>query len=94
MTGLECGHFFCKSCWTEYLSTKIMDEGASQMIECPGSKCDILVDDQTVMNLVKDPRIKLKYQQLLKNGYVASNRLTTWCPGKDCQFALKVNKIE
>ena len=29
-----------------------MDEGASQMIECPGSTCDILVDDQTVMNLV------------------------------------------
>ena len=70
MTGLECGHFFCKSCWTEYLSTKIMDEGASQMIECPGSKCDILVDDQTVMNLVKDPRIKLKYQQLITNSFV------------------------
>ena len=47
-----------------------MDEGASQMIECPGSKCDILVDDQTVMNLVKDPRIKLKYQQLITNSFV------------------------
>ena len=27
MTGLECGHLYCTSCWTEYLSTKIMDEG-------------------------------------------------------------------
>ena len=27
MTGLECGHSYCTSCWTEYLSTKIMDEG-------------------------------------------------------------------
>lgn len=70
MTGLECGHFYCKSCWTEYLSTKIMDEGASQSIECPGSNCDILVDDQTVMNLVKDSRIKLKYQQLITNSFV------------------------
>ena len=45
MTGLECGHLFCKQCWTDYLTTKIMDEGVSQMIECPGS-CDIIVDDQ------------------------------------------------
>jgi hypothetical protein len=36
MRGLECGHLYCTSCWTEYLTTKIMDEGASQMIECPG----------------------------------------------------------
>ena len=37
MTGLECGHLYCSSCWTEYLTTKIVDEGASQMIECPVS---------------------------------------------------------
>lgn len=47
-----------------------MDEGASQMIECPGSKCDILVDDQTVMKLVKDPKVKLKYQHLITNSFV------------------------
>ena len=70
MTGLECGHSYCTSCWTEYLSTKIMDEGASQMIECPGSNCDILVDDQTVMKLVKEAKVKLKYQQLITNSFV------------------------
>ncbi|CAB4062969.1 ARIH1 [Lepeophtheirus salmonis] len=56
MNGLDCGHFYCTSCWSEYLTTKIMDEGASQMIQCPGS-CDMLVDDQTVMKLVTDQRI-------------------------------------
>ena len=25
-TGLECGHLYCTACWTEYLTTKIMDE--------------------------------------------------------------------
>ena len=47
-----------------------MDEGASQMIECPGSNCDILVDDQTVMKLVKEAKVKLKYQQLITNSFV------------------------
>ncbi len=32
MTGLECGHLYCTSCWTEYLTTKIIDEGASESI--------------------------------------------------------------
>lgn len=27
MTGLECGHRFCTTCWCEYLTTKIMEEG-------------------------------------------------------------------
>ena len=56
LLGLECGHLYCTSCWTEYLTTKIMDEGASQMIECPGS-CKIVVNDQTVMALITDPRL-------------------------------------
>ena len=31
MTGLECGHQFCKECWREYLKTKIIDEGMGQV---------------------------------------------------------------
>ena len=71
--GLECGHLYCTSCWTEYLTTKIMDEGASQMIECPGN-CKIVVNDQTVMSLITDPRVKLKYQHLITNSFVQCNR--------------------
>lgn len=69
MTGLECGHLYCTSCWVEYLTTKIMDEGASQSIECPGD-CNILVDDVTVVNLVKEQKVKLKYQHLITNSFV------------------------
>eukprot|EP00088_Acartia_fossae_P006986 TRINITY_DN13237_c0_g1_i2.p1 TRINITY_DN13237_c0_g1~~TRINITY_DN13237_c0_g1_i2.p1 ORF type:complete len:511 (+),score=134.69 TRINITY_DN13237_c0_g1_i2:117-1649(+) len=92
MTGLECGHLFCKQCWTDYLTTKIMDEGVSQMIECPGS-CDIIVDDQTVMNLTHD-RVKLKYQHLITNSFVQCNRLLKWCPSPDCNNAIKVQTVE
>jgi ariadne-1 len=92
MTGLECGHLYCKQCWTDYLTTKIMDEGASQMIECPG-RCSIIVDDQTVMNLTQD-RVKLKYQHLITNSFVQCNRLLKWCPSPDCSSAIKVLTVE
>jgi len=92
MTGLECGHLYCKQCWTDYLTTKIMDEGSSQMIECPG-RCNIIVDDATVMKLTQD-RVKLKYQHLITNSFVQCNRLLRWCPSPDCNNAVKVLHVE
>ena len=70
MTGLECGHLYCTTCWTEYLTVKIMDEGASQSIQCPTGDCQMLVDDATVLRLVKDARVTLKYQHLITNSFV------------------------
>jgi len=93
ITGLQCGHMFCIQCWTEYLTTKIMDEGASQLIECPGA-CNIVVDDHTVMTLITDPRVKLKYQHLITNSFVQCNRLLRWCPSPNCNNAIKVQHVE
>lgn len=70
MTGLECGHRFCTQCWGEYLTTKIMEEGVGQTIACAAHGCDILVDDATVMRLVRDSKVRLKYQHLITNSFV------------------------
>jgi len=94
MKSLECGHLYCTKCWTEYLTNKIVDEGASQMIECMQGSCNIIVDDQTVMNLITDARVKLKYQHLITNSFVVCNRLLRWCPQADCNNAVKVQHVE
>lgn len=91
MTSLECGHRFCLQCWNEYLTTKIMEEGVGQTIGCPAHKCPILVDDDTAMGLVRDPRVKLKFQHLITNSFVKCNRLLRWCPSPDCSYAVKVS---
>lgn len=70
MTGLACGHRFCESCWRVYLTTKIMEEGQGQSIACAAHACDILVDDETVIRLITDARVKLKYQHLITNNFV------------------------
>eukprot|EP00057_Strongylocentrotus_purpuratus_P031404 XP_784503.1 PREDICTED: E3 ubiquitin-protein ligase arih1 isoform X2 [Strongylocentrotus purpuratus] len=94
MTGIECNHKFCADCWTEYLTTKIMEEGMGQTITCAAHGCDILVDDITVMKLVKESKVKLKYQHLITNSFVECNRLMRWCPAPDCPNAFKANHIE
>ncbi|KAK3604434.1 hypothetical protein CHS0354_013834 [Potamilus streckersoni] len=90
MSGLECGHKFCLECWCEYLTSKIIDEGMGQTISCAAYDCDILVDDVTVMKLIHDPKVKLKYQQIITNSFVECNRLLRWCPAPDCGHAVKV----
>lgn len=94
MTGLQCGHRFCKSCWIEYLTTKIMEEGLCKSIACAAHGCDILVDDVTVMNLLTEPRVRTKYQQLITNSFVECNRLLRWCPSADCSYAVKVQYVD
>ncbi|CAO1442270.1 unnamed protein product [Diamesa serratosioi] len=94
MTGLECGHRFCKQCWVEYLTTKIMEEGLCKSIACAAHGCDILVDDVTVMRLLTEPRVRTKYQQLITNSFVECNRLLRWCPSADCNYAVKVQYVD
>jgi len=93
MSGLECGHRFCGACWTEYLTTKIMDEGMGQMIACAAHGCDILVDDETVLRLVTEARVLQRYRHLITNSFVECNRCLCWCPRPDCGSAVRVEDV-
>lgn len=89
--GLECNHRFCHRCWKEYITTKVMDEHVGEGISCPAHKCDILVDEAFVGQVVKDSKVKSQYNHLIANSFVENNRLMSWCPGPDCQNAVKAN---
>ncbi|KAH0539860.1 E3 ubiquitin-protein ligase ARIH1-like [Cotesia glomerata] len=70
MTELEYKHQFCGDFWNEYLSMKVMNEDECLTIACPAHKCDILVDDTTSMTMIKDSKIKAKYQHLITQSFV------------------------
>jgi ariadne-1 len=91
MTGLECGHPFCTICWQHYLTYKIMYEGIGQTIPCPATKCDILVDDKIVLDLIENSDVRRKYQHLITNSFVECNRNMRWCPGTNCTNAIKAS---
>lgn len=89
LMGVECGHIFCQYCWTEYLNTKVSSENTSQNIFCPATECDILVDENFVLPILKDSNIRSKYHKLIADSFVQSNRLMKWCPAPDCSNAIK-----
>lgn len=68
--GLSCGHEYCENCWRQYVSLKITDDGGADSISCPGEKCGIIVDDDTIMRLISDESVRQKYQHLTTNSFV------------------------
>ncbi|KAH9402852.1 E3 ubiquitin-protein ligase arih1 [Tyrophagus putrescentiae] len=90
MVAITCGHQFCKSCWVAYLTTKIMEEGVGPSISCADHQCDILVDDETVLELITDKAVIRRYKQLITNNFVECNRLVRWCPKPACGHVVKV----
>ena len=70
MAANTCGHQFCNYCWQYYLTNKIMEEGECDTITCAAHNCDILVDDETVLQHVTDVTTRRRYQQLITNKFV------------------------
>ncbi|XP_030371581.1 potential E3 ubiquitin-protein ligase ariadne-1-like [Scaptodrosophila lebanonensis] len=94
LTGLECGHRFCLSCWQAYLTSKIITEGLAQTISCAALGCDILVNDVIVTKLLSEESVKVKYQRLLTNSFVECNQVLRWCPAIGCTNVIKVNYFD
>jgi ariadne-1 len=42
----------CKDCYSQYLTSKIVDEGESRRIQCMANDCKVIVDEKTVELLV------------------------------------------
>ncbi|KAG4070860.1 hypothetical protein HA402_011086 [Bradysia odoriphaga] len=41
---VECGHKFCRSCWSECLAEKILYEGGNSIARA-ANNCDAIIDD-------------------------------------------------
>ncbi|XP_031626489.1 E3 ubiquitin-protein ligase arih1l-like isoform X2 [Contarinia nasturtii] len=89
IVGLSCDHEYCKECWSHYLTSKIMDDGHSEFICCPEYKCQIVVDDGTIMEVLTDSRVLQKYEHLMTNSFVEHTYTLRWCPSAQCSLAIK-----
>lgn len=90
---MGCGHEYCEECWRQYLTIKITDDGDADAISCPAEKCGIIVDDDTIMQMISDKSVRQKYQHLMTNSFVMYNHQLRWCPGAACDLAIKANHL-
>ncbi|KAJ9674612.1 hypothetical protein PVL29_023883 [Vitis rotundifolia] len=96
MTIMDCGHYFCNNCWTEYFIVKIND-GQSRRIRCMAYKCNAICDEAKIRKLVsaRDPNLAERFDRFLLESYIEDNRRVKWCPSvPHCGNAIRVEVDE
>ena len=101
--SLNCNHYSCYDCWSEYIEYSILNEGISNnmIIKCPADQCQHIVLDQQVLHLLKNNPKKShlyhKYNEFKLKSYVlANNTVIKWCPSATCNnliYQINTNKI-
>ncbi|XP_010268120.1 PREDICTED: probable E3 ubiquitin-protein ligase ARI8 [Nelumbo nucifera] len=87
MHAAACGHPFCSTCWTGYISTSINDGPGCLMLRCPDPSCGAAVG-QDMINILAPNEDKEKYSRYLLRSYIEDNRKTKWCPAPGCDYAV------
>ncbi|KAI8814532.1 hypothetical protein BJ742DRAFT_746543 [Cladochytrium replicatum] len=90
--ALQCGHRFCRDCYSHYLNQKIGEEGESRRIQCMMNGCKVIVDENTI-GLLASPQVNQKYHRLLVRTYVDDNEFYRWCPAPGCEYAINAPGI-
>ncbi|KAH7542232.1 hypothetical protein FEM48_Zijuj02G0051600 [Ziziphus jujuba var. spinosa] len=87
MYTAACGHPFCSTCWTGYISTAINDGPGCLMLRCPDPSCTAAVGQDMISRLAS-AEDKQKYSRYFIRSYVEDNRKTKWCPAPGCEYAV------
>jgi len=97
MKQILCSHMFCKDCWSGYLECTI-NEGQVTVIACPGRDCLLQLDESTITKMLREKtkgkELLAKYHQLIANAYVNDSKNVRWCPGKNCENAVRVHLLK
>ncbi|XP_037698580.1 cullin-9 isoform X2 [Choloepus didactylus] len=75
---LCCMHYCCKSCWNEYLTTRI-EQNLVLNCTCPIADCPAQPTGAFIRAIVSSPEVISKYEKALLRGYVESCSNLTWC---------------
>lgn len=90
---LSCGHNFCKECWTQHFEIQI-GQGISTQIGCMAPRCDLIVPEDMVLQLLSRTDLRDKYQQFVFADYVRSHPQLRFCPGPNCNVIVSSQDIK
>ncbi|XP_040839355.1 cullin-9 isoform X1 [Ochotona curzoniae] len=75
---LCCMHYCCKSCWREYLTTRI-EQNLVLNCTCPIADCPAQPTGAFIRTIISTPEVISKYEKAVLRGYVESCSNLTWC---------------
>ena len=91
-----CKHYFCISCWYDYLKEKINNANVYK-INCMKHECNYSLSEYFIKSIIgKDAQLLQKYDKFLsRKKLMESNKKIKFCPFPDCDgYAERKNKKE
>ena len=91
---LKCGHYFCESCWVDYLKEKINNANVGKIL-CMQHGCDIMLDNNFIKNILEgNNELIEKYDKFYqRKKMLEKNDKVKFCPFPDCEgYAEKKGK--
>ena len=91
---LKCGHYFCESCWVDYLKEKISNANVVK-IKCMQHGCDIVLDNDFIKKMLEgNNELIEKYDKFYnRKKMIEKSDKIKLCPIPDCEgFAEKKGK--
>ncbi|CAA7060499.1 unnamed protein product [Microthlaspi erraticum] len=90
ISTVSCGHPYCNTCWTGFITTAINDGPGCLMIKCPEPSCSSVVCQDMIDKVISKEEVKDKYYRYLFRSYVeASGKKMKWCPSPGCEHAIE-----
>ncbi|XP_071809011.1 E3 ubiquitin-protein ligase ARIH2-like isoform X2 [Asterias amurensis] len=90
--ALLCGHFFCKTCWSQHLNA-LINEGIATGIQCMAEKCLMRAPEEFVVPLLTSDRSRSRYDDFIFKDCVKNHLQLKFCPGADCSIVFYAETI-
>ncbi|XP_047458377.1 cullin-9 isoform X2 [Mugil cephalus] len=75
---LSCMHYCCRSCWQEYLTSRI-EQNLVMSCNCPITDCQAQPTSHFFLSVLGDKDTVAKYESALLRGFVECCSNLTWC---------------
>jgi ariadne-1 len=82
--ALGCGHKFCNSCYTGYLSNQVAEGPLCVMARCPEFKCTQAIPRKVYFAFL-DEQNKATYQRYCVRQFIEANKSYRYCPAPNCE---------
>ncbi|KAK2962765.1 putative E3 ubiquitin-protein ligase dbl4 [Blattamonas nauphoetae] len=84
---LNCGHGFCKYCFTAHLKQLLKKGQTNPQIRCPQEQCTIKLPSSLIKSF-NEPYAS-QYNTIVVTDYIGQRKNLRWCPGANCPWVIR-----
>jgi len=82
--ALDCHHYFCKDCYTGYLSSSVSSGPQCVYTKCAQHKCEMAMHRTKFREMLTEPSTLVKYDKYVMSAFIDTHPALRFCPAPGC----------